>query len=946
MANFLSQRAEYNKVQDPVNLNLINTVLNAKQGKFDQGVAAIDNSLAELGNIDAKLLRPEDREHLSNNVKSLLETINSSGKLDLSNSGVTRNIQSQIKSALDSKVVNAVAQGTKMSAFQAAIAEKQKSKPELYSDVNYQYALKQAGVQDYMSGKTDTIGNLNYDDYVNAPKVLDESISKWAKDYGYHTEFVEGDKNQLIYTNEEKKILTKNEIINKLKTSLDPKLSKQLQIDSDYHYSTQPEGQINTDATNYYTKQNAQIDQKLLEIKAARTGQTATRKIELDNNENYYKGLKEDNTKVLSDKNFDNIQQKYQIYTTSLFDGIAENYDKNETVEIKYVDNNLKIAQFNADIEYKKATLDQGQQRIDIAKQTASATDLANTIASGGTLGSVTDIADPTAGTKTDSQIANERHNNDHEELKAALAGSSKEYNELKTPAEKEQFIKNLATSNNSVSINNDTLSPEVREKLDIYKSSLGTIMKVRQSIVTTVGNTLVGKYNDMIGSSTNFANLAKTAPLTAKYAKAGIPLDKLTKQQAAEVKHEMAVNTLNFDDGLSAEERTTLTTYAVNLEQQPYLSPAQKKGMREKDKKEIGFGEGGWDILKNDASYVGNGVAWGRQSVMNLFDNNPNSQKKTNDSYFKTRDNLDKNNIKIRDRIDKRSLDVGFGNEDSNLTELEAGDLRGGAKSGVRDAIRGSITAATNLATIEYKKVAETAKNYRGLSFNPEDKKQAPYTTAIQTQLAAISGTPVVFEKGSVVSTVLSKDGSSIDVTYTLKDTTEKVTTSIAAGSIPKLSNSLTDKSVPFINSKLNKNAPARRTTYEVPVDSKAREDLLYKLHSTYGEGIFPEKAMLAQLGKGSSVPTQVELRAYGEGQPPEVIAQINEISTEPYDVVWMPAQIGTGWVGVVKDSKNNTITEGDRIDKDYNEGGMRSAAIDAVNQAKLHKIFSLIKK
>lgn len=949
MANFLSQRQEFNKVQDPVNINLINTVLSAKQGKFDEGIAAIDSSLAELGRIDGMLLRQSDREYLANNVKSLLDTVNTSGKLDLSNSGVTRNIQNQIKSALDSKVINAVSQGNKITSFQATIAEKQKSKPELYSDVNYQYALKQAGVQQYLNGETDSVGNLSYDDYVNAPKILDESISKWAKDYGYKTEYTQGDTNQLIYTNEKREILTKNDIVNKLKTSLDPKLSKQLQIDADYHYTNKPKGQITIDADNYYTKQNAEIDLQLVRIKAARVGETEAQKVIYDNNEKYYLELKEGNNKKLIDKDFDNDYQKYEVYSTSLFDNIADNYDRNDVVDIKYVDTNLKVAEFNADIEYKKASLDQGQQRIDIAKQAASAADLANVISSGGTPGSITDRPDTTAGTKTNSQIATEKHNTDYQNLKTSLETSSVEYNELESPEEKEQFIKDLASTNTSVSINNDKLSPEVRENLDVYRASYITIKSNRQNIVNKVGNSIINGYNSLIGSNTNFTNLSKTAPLTAKAAASGISLEKLPKQDVAAIKHEMAINTLNFDDTLSDEERSTLTIYAKNLEQQSYLTPQQSKAMRDKDRQKIGFGEGQGDIIANDASIVGNALGWGVKSIFNLFDNDPTSQSKTNDEYFNSRDKLVVENSRIRDRMDKRSLDVGFGYQDSNLTEIEMGDLRKGATADLSTTIRTAVTTVTRNSEEEYKKIIENTKDLRSISFNPEDKKQVAYTTAIKTQLSALSDLPVEQAKGSVFETTLSQDGNTIVVRYIPKDTTEKITSTIPAASIPALASALTDRSSSFTNSKLNRNAPARRMTYETPVDSKSREDLLYKLYSMYGENILPEKEMIRQSQQGSSMPTQIEFRSLAERQTPEVAQQINQISTAVFDVVWTPT--GSGWRGTVKDEENNIIEiAGGQaevvLSRDYDEGGMRLAAIDLINKVKIAKISKLIEK
>lgn len=178
MANFLSEKQQYNKIIDPVNINLVNTVLSAKQGKFDQGAAAIDSALGELGRIDGMLLREKDREYLANNVKSLLDVVNNSGKLDLSKSGVTRNIQSQIKSALDSTVINAVSQSSKVTKYNAEVSAIKEKEKGLYSDINYNYGMYKAGYQDWIDGKTDSMGNLSYTPY----KDIDKKVSDFVLD--------------------------------------------------------------------------------------------------------------------------------------------------------------------------------------------------------------------------------------------------------------------------------------------------------------------------------------------------------------------------------------------------------------------------------------------------------------------------------------------------------------------------------------------------------------------------------------------------------------------------------------------------------------------------------------------------------------------------------------------------------------------------------------------
>jgi len=167
MANYLSTPDSFNKVQDPVNLGLINTVMAAKQGRFDTSVMQIDQGLAELGKIDSLLKRDKDRQHLANNVQSLLAQVNNSGKLALDNPGVTRNITNQIHSALDSQTINAVAQGQKIDAYNANVAKLREKDPNTYNDANYSFSLAQGGADQWLTGQTDTIGNLSYNPYVD-----------------------------------------------------------------------------------------------------------------------------------------------------------------------------------------------------------------------------------------------------------------------------------------------------------------------------------------------------------------------------------------------------------------------------------------------------------------------------------------------------------------------------------------------------------------------------------------------------------------------------------------------------------------------------------------------------------------------------------------------------------------------------------------------------------
>ena len=67
----------------------------------------------------------------------------------------------------DPIVQNAVQNKAIYDNFNAEVSKIKEKNPEKYSDVNYQDALEQGGVQDYLQGKVKKLGSLRYNDYVN-----------------------------------------------------------------------------------------------------------------------------------------------------------------------------------------------------------------------------------------------------------------------------------------------------------------------------------------------------------------------------------------------------------------------------------------------------------------------------------------------------------------------------------------------------------------------------------------------------------------------------------------------------------------------------------------------------------------------------------------------------------------------------------------------------------
>lgn len=183
MANYNSILQNFGDVKSPVDVDFMGKVLMAKQGQFDAGLAQIDESLAELKQKENLLIRDEDKARLSGNIQSLLNTVNSSGKLDLSSKNITRSIKNQIGTALDDYTVTQISNSQTIRNAYAEAAEKQKKGDPLFNNGNFNYAVNKAGFSDYIKGynekgeKVDSIGNYQYTNYRDLEKEASDFIT-------------------------------------------------------------------------------------------------------------------------------------------------------------------------------------------------------------------------------------------------------------------------------------------------------------------------------------------------------------------------------------------------------------------------------------------------------------------------------------------------------------------------------------------------------------------------------------------------------------------------------------------------------------------------------------------------------------------------------------------------------------------------------------------------
>lgn len=192
----------YGEPQSTFDAGLALQALQYKQQKYDANAIKIEQTLNQFGIQMNQLVRPEDREHLYQNVNKLVNNIQGLHGADLGKRGVTQGIIGHINQALDERTITQLGNSAKIRNFQSQIQTIQQESPEKYNPLNYQAAVINSGLQEYMSGDTDNLGNLNYTPYSNYQEEVLDRIKKAKDVMGSQTvEFVD--------PNDPTKIITK-----------------------------------------------------------------------------------------------------------------------------------------------------------------------------------------------------------------------------------------------------------------------------------------------------------------------------------------------------------------------------------------------------------------------------------------------------------------------------------------------------------------------------------------------------------------------------------------------------------------------------------------------------------------------------------------------------------------------------------------------------------------
>ena len=556
MASFLGTTFENTPVQSKINAPMIQTVLSMKQGQYDATKQKLQAGLDQLEAL--QVLRPQDSEYIQAKINSTVNSINDYSNLELT-PNVEMDLTNQIKSvARDPFIINAIENTTKYRNFNLTVDEIRKKKPELYSDVNYSDALDQGGYQEYMQGKTNKIGNLEYHNYIDAPKVLNESVAKWAKDYGYKTT-VNSINKGLYFVNEKKQVLTKSEIVDFIKTNIDPNTKKQLEINARATYGKLPDDKFNEIVINRYKEQNTNDNNLLVEARAMLSSKSGKELELLKSNIDILETNIEARKTAIEEKKFSRDSQ-YEFYNNDLFNGIASNYDKNEVIDIDYNTVLLDVAKYQEDVRHNKASELLEAYKLDGKNSKGEYIDL-------GTEVPVVPEDDPNKEKPNDELIRNAFVESEAQ-LKRALAENDPEYKKLTTLEERNNYVRALMKSDGTINLKaGNAHSQAIINARNNHKNNYKIYGEYINSVSSTVDRLSKEQYDDMLGGKNiNLNNLAETMPNTAKLLKGRKDFNSLTAEQQEIVRYERVANQLKYDDSIEPQQRRSLTTYLNTL--------------------------------------------------------------------------------------------------------------------------------------------------------------------------------------------------------------------------------------------------------------------------------------------------------------------------------------------------------------------------------------------
>lgn len=368
MSNYTSQPITLAPVTTSINLPLIQQVLQVKQGTYNQADAQVQAGLSSLENL--KLLRPQDTEYLNSKIRGMQASLDNMQDKDLSNPNVASNFYSTIKSvARDPFVAEAASNTVKYQQFQSQMQDIQKKNPDKFHQINYQFALDKAGLNEYMAGATNSLGSFSYHNYSDVNKNLVDRLKTIKDIKGDRTIEILGTGANGIPEGQKvvKKLsgLTPQEIVDYVPGMMNTEDEMQLRINGWWTGKQDPQG-VESQFNNYIENQTQTFDSQINELKSIsnNSSQNEATRDEARQKLSALEAQKEQFTKNISGANLE--QKGYFLnkndYVKSIAGMVGTEWNTTYTVDDNYYAKQ-KLALEYENLQIKKDTLQLAREK-------------------------------------------------------------------------------------------------------------------------------------------------------------------------------------------------------------------------------------------------------------------------------------------------------------------------------------------------------------------------------------------------------------------------------------------------------------------------------------------------------------------------------------------------------------------------------------------------------
>lgn len=943
MANAYTAPITYSPTISTMDIaQLTGQVQTALQQRFDINVAKVDDLIQKITSVPLK--RPEDKQYLGERLNSLLSMVDANSKVDMTNNNVTRQITNYISTAIDDRVKKQIGNSQAIDNFQQEAARIKKEKPELYNDANYAYAVDKSGLSSYMKGETDDLGSLNYIPYYDVTKNLNEPLDKWAKEMGFEKVVDSSVEGGYIYKTVKGKTLTEEQIANFVENRIatDSNLRQQLMIDSYYKYRGVSDEALLQNYKEAVKPVIANMDMQITEVdyQIKNTNPDDVDKLEILNQKKATISKKKEFAESqLKGEGFNRDTFLYNNHVNNLTESYKKTFGYAAVTDIEFNDDFLDAATKGSK---SGASAVGGGTSQGLPAGTAFKRDL--------TPEELKAYENSAELDKTVLQKYKEGRKQAWDSLNGAIKTQLAKEGKGTTTKDVENYIIGLKTaSKNGFNVNAQAYPSDLLDaykKVEQYNKQSYHLSKEAEAVYgKDVNDIFVGLFGGK-NKDLNIEGLATSAPKTAELIKKYKSASQVPARDKAIAQYEIAKNIREHvlsDD----EDKERMDFFIEGFKQKNKVSD---KDLVKYKPEEEGFWSGLGDALSGEfGNTFGN---LGRKIGIDLFNYRPSAvaqaKKEAIAAAERNREQSNRGWSSMWNAITKTFT------TDSDLSQVQADDIKLGKSEGVQDRITASKKTLSNRFDQILKTNNANAPQATSIVLNRASKSDAPYLQQIEAAIVAAGGSP---DKDTDYMTIKSiKDGQAT-ISYTALtlipkekggQTKEKNTVDIIipVGNLPSsLVNSL-GKEADWENSFKNPTPMKTKLSYKPFNDLESRYEFTKKFIDN-NPNLSPEEVNYYQTSNFSSFKTREELISSASRylQPEDAKLFYNDFLKSDYAVEFERPKGGGAFIPyIVKDGKK--VKQEQALPINYNSSNFSIVTATLINNYIESQITDLRKK